>query len=184
MATFFESSGEFAAWLEKYGADATQLVVGFHKKDTKRRSMTWSESVDVALCHGWIDGVRKRIDEHAYQIRFTPRRPHSIWSAINIAKMRVLERDGRMKAAGLQAFANRREDKSKIYSYEQQKKARLAPGDAARFRKHTAAWKFFEAQPPGYRHQMVWRIVSAKRPGTKEARLALLIEACRERRRL
>ncbi|HEY2677700.1 MAG TPA: YdeI/OmpD-associated family protein [Steroidobacteraceae bacterium] len=184
MTTFFETSDEFAAWLEKNGASATDLVVGFHKKGSKRRSMSWSESVDAALCHGWIDGVRKRINEHAYQIRFTPRRPHSIWSAINIAKMDVLKRQGRMRAEGLKAFANRREEKSKIYSYEQQKKAQLAAADEARFRKFKAAWKFFEAQPPGYRQLVVWRIVSAKRPETKEARLAALIEACRERRRL
>ena len=184
MSKFFETSDDFAAWLEKHGADEKDLVVGFHKKASKRRCMSWSESVDVALCHGWIDGVRKRIDEHAYQIRFTPRRPHSIWSAINIAKMQVLKRDGRMKESGLSAFANRREEKSKIYSYEQQKTARLAAADAARFRKFKAAWKFFEAQPPSYRQQVVWRIISAKRPETKEARLVALIAACREQRRL
>jgi uncharacterized protein YdeI (YjbR/CyaY-like superfamily) len=184
VITFFETSDDFAAWLGKYGADAKDLIVGFHKKGSKRPSMSWSESVDVALCHGWIDGVRKRIDEHSYQIRFTPRRPNSIWSAINIAKMRALQRGGRMQASGLSAFANRREEKSRIYSYEQQKKARLAAGDEARLRRHKAAWKFFEAQPPSYRQLVVWRIVSAKRPETKEARLAALIEACRERRRL
>lgn len=145
MTTFFETFDDFAAWLEKHGADAQDLVVGFYKKHSTRPSMSWSESVDVALCHGWIDGVRKRIDEHAYQIRFTPRRPHSIWSAINIAKMEVLKRQGRMRARGLRAFANRREEKSKIYSYEQQRQARLAAGDEARLRKIKAAWRFFEA---------------------------------------
>jgi uncharacterized protein YdeI (YjbR/CyaY-like superfamily) len=146
--------------------------------------MSWSESVDAALCFGWIDGVRKRIDEHSYQIRFTPRKPHSIWSAINIAKVRVLERQGRMTAAGLIAFANRSERRSKVYSYEQQKQARLAPEDESRLRKTKAAWKFFEEQPRSYRQRMVWRIVSAKRPETRKSRLAALIQACRERRRL
>ena len=184
MTIFFETADDFASWLETHGAAAKELVVGFHKTGSKRRCMSWSESVDAALCFGWIDGVRKRIDEHSYQIRFTPRRPHSIWSAINIAKMRSLKRQGRMRASGLAAFANRRTERSKIYSYEQQKQARLAPGDEARLRKSKTAWKFFEEQPRSYRQLVVWRIVSAKRPETHESRLAALIQACRERRRL
>jgi uncharacterized protein YdeI (YjbR/CyaY-like superfamily) len=128
--------------------------------------------------------VRKRIDEHSYQIRFTPRKPHSIWSAINIAKVRVLKRQGRMKTAGLTAFANRNVQRSKIYSYEQQKQAQLAPDDEVRFRKSKAAWKYFEEQPRSYRQRFVWRIVSAKRPETRESRLAALIQACRGRRQL
>ncbi|HEY2144983.1 MAG TPA: YdeI/OmpD-associated family protein, partial [Steroidobacteraceae bacterium] len=184
MATFFEAADDFAAWLEQHGAGAKDLTVGFHKKGSRRASMSWSESVDAALCFGWIDGVRKRIDEHSYQIRFSPRMPHSIWSAINIAKVRVLKRQGRMQASGLAAFANRREERSKIYSYEQQKRARLAPGHEARLRKSQAVWKFFEAQPQSYRQLVVWRIVSAKRPATQESRLAALIKACREQRRL
>jgi len=184
VTIFFETADEFAAWLENHGAGAEELVVGFHKKGSRRPSMSWSESVDAALCFGWIDGARKRIDEHSYQIRFTPRRPLSIWSAINIAKMRVLKRQGRMKAPGMAAFANRRAEKSKIYSYEQQKQATLAPPHEARFRKSKAAWKFFEAQPRSYRQLVVWRIVSAKRPETKESRLMALIEACSDGRRL
>jgi uncharacterized protein YdeI (YjbR/CyaY-like superfamily) len=180
--TFFETADGFETWLEKHGAAAKELVVGFHKTGSGRRCMSWSESVDAALCFGWIDGVRKRIDEHSYQIRFTPRKPQSIWSAINIAKVRVLKRQGRMKAAGLSAFANRSERRSKIYSYEQQKQAQLAPGDEALFRKSKTAWKFFEEQPRSYRQRMVWRILSAKRPKTAESRLAALIQACRERR--
>ncbi len=184
MTIFFETADDFSAWLEKHGAGTQELVVGFHKRRSGRRCMSWSESVDAALCFGWIDGVRRRIDEHSYQIRFTPRKPHSIWSAINIAKMRVLKRQGRMKEAGLMAFANRSERRSKIYSYEQQKQAQLAPEDEARFRKSKAAWKYFEEQPRSYRQRFVWRIVSAKRPETRESRLAALIQACRERRRL
>jgi uncharacterized protein YdeI (YjbR/CyaY-like superfamily) len=184
VTIFFETADDFSAWLEKHGAGTQELVVGFHKRRSGRRCMSWSESVDAALCFGWIDGVRRRIDEHSYQIRFTPRKPHSIWSAINIAKMLVLKRQGRMKEAGLMAFANRSERRSKIYSYEQQKQAQLAPEDEARFRKSKAAWKYFEEQPRSYRQRFVWRIVSAKRPETRESRLAALIQACRERRRL
>jgi uncharacterized protein YdeI (YjbR/CyaY-like superfamily) len=184
MATFFETADEFAAWLERHGASKTEFVVGYYKRGSKRPSMKWAESVDAALCFGWIDGVRKRIDEHSYQIRFTPRKPTSIWSSINIDRARILRREGKMREAGLKAYSHRREDKSRIYSYEQQKTAALGRGDELRFRKSIAAWKFFEAQPPGYRQLVVWRIVSAKRPETRERRLADLIKACQERRRL
>ena len=184
MATFFEAADRFAAWLEKHGGTKTELVVGYHKRGSRRPSMTWAESVDAALCFGWIDGVRKRIDEYAYQIRFTPRKTTSIWSRINIERVSVLSREGRMRAAGLKAFAHRREHKSKIYSYEQRKIAALDPAAEARFRKAKTAWKFFAAQPPGYRQQVIWRIVSAKRPETRERRLQDLILASKEKRRL
>jgi uncharacterized protein YdeI (YjbR/CyaY-like superfamily) len=184
MATFFETADEFLAWLEKHGAAKSELIVGYYKRGTKRGTMSWPESVDAALCHGWIDGVRKRIDEHTYQIRFTPRKPHSIWSAINVERVHVLKAAGRMREPGLHAYSHRREEKSKIYSYEQKTAAMLDPGDEARFRKAKAAWKFFEAQPAGYRQLVIWRIVSAKRPETRERRLAALIEASQEQRRL
>jgi uncharacterized protein YdeI (YjbR/CyaY-like superfamily) len=184
VPTFFETADEFSAWLEKHGAVKSNLIVGYHKRATKRGTMTWQESVDAALCHGWIDGVRRRIDEHSYQIRFTPRKPQSIWSAINVERVRVLEAAGRMREAGLKAYSHRREERSKIYSYEQQKAAKLDPSDEARFRKAKAAWKFFEAQPPGYRRLVIWRIVSAKRPETRERRVTALIKASQEQRRL
>lgn len=184
MATFFATADEFAAWLEKHGAERTEFVVGYFKRQSKRPSMTWAESVDAALCFGWIDGMRKRIDEHSYQIRFTPRKPTSIWSRINIDRARVLRREGKMREAGLKAYSHRREVKSRIYSYEQQKTAVLERGDELRFRKFKSAWKFFEAQPPGYRQLVIWRIVSARRPQTRERRLAALIKASQERRRL
>jgi uncharacterized protein YdeI (YjbR/CyaY-like superfamily) len=110
---------------------------------------------------GWIDAVRTRLDDDAYKIRFTPRKPTSTWSAINIERVRVLRAEGRMTDAGLRAFAQRREAKSKIYAYEQAEAAALSPLEEAQFRKNKVAWTFFEAQPPGYRHQMIWRIVSA-----------------------
>jgi uncharacterized protein YdeI (YjbR/CyaY-like superfamily) len=184
MATFFATVDEFAAWLKKHGAAKTEFVVGYYKRGSKRPSMTWAESVDAALCHGWIDGVRKRIDEYSYQIRFTPRKATSIWSRINIDRARILQREGKMREAGLKAFSHRREDKSRIYSYEQQKTAALDPVSEARFRKVKTAWKFLEAQPPSYRQLVIWRIVSAKRPETRERRLTDLIKASHERRRL
>jgi uncharacterized protein YdeI (YjbR/CyaY-like superfamily) len=184
MATFFASVDQFAAWLERHGAAKTEFVVGYFKRGSKRPSMTWAESVDAALCFGWIDGVRKRIDEHSYQIRFTPRKTTSIWSRINIERALILEREGKMREAGLKAYSHRREDKSRIYSYEQQKTAALGRADELRFKKSKAAWKFFQAQPPGYRHLVIWRIVSAKRPETRERRLAALIKASEEQRRL
>ena len=184
MATFFATADDFAAWLEQHGAAKNEFVVGYYKRGSKRPSMTWAESVDAALCHGWIDGVRKRIDGHSYQIRFTPRKTTSIWSRINIERARVLKREGKMREAGLKAYSHRREDKSRIYSYEQRKTAALDRADELRFRKAKTAWKFFEAQPPGYRHQVIWRIVSAKRPETRERRLADLIKASQEQRRV
>jgi len=116
---FFDSSQAFRAWLASVSGSAREVLVGFHKRGTGLPSMTWPESVDEALCFGWIDGVRKRIDDARYQIRFTPRKPGSIWSLINIDRVRVLTKEGRMTPAGLTAFAQRAEKKLGIYSYEQ-----------------------------------------------------------------
>ena len=184
MPTFFATPAHFRAWFAQHAATQTELIVGFYKRDAGKPSITWPESVDEALCVGWIDGVRKRIDDEAYMIRFTPRKPTSTWSAINIERVRVLTEEGRMTEAGLKAFALRREAKSKIYAYEQAETATLTPQEEKLFRKNKAAWKFFEAQPPGYRHQMLWRIVSAKREATRAARLAKLVEASQNGLRL
>ncbi len=181
---FFTGPAEFRAWLHAHAATASELLVGFHKRHTGAPSLTWPESVDEALCVGWIDGVRKRIDDERYQIRFTPRKPGSTWSAINIERVQVLIAAGRMQPAGLAAFALRQEAKSRIYSYEQRQAAELDAAQRKAFKQHKAAWAFFEQQPPGYRQQMIWRIVSAKQPATRERRLQLLIEACRDKRRL
>jgi uncharacterized protein YdeI (YjbR/CyaY-like superfamily) len=181
---FFKSPSAFRAWLERNAAEATELIVGFHKTASGKASITWSEAVDEALCFGWIDGVRKRVDEHSYQIRFTPRKPASNWSAINIEKVRVLTEQGRMTPDGHAAFARRRDDTSRTYSYEQRKRAKLTPVAEARFRKQRAAWSFFAAQAPSYRQVMTWWIVSAKKETTREQRLARLIEASLDRRRL
>ena len=177
MLTFFKTPAEFRAWLARHGAVESELVVGFYKRESGRPSMTWSESVDEALCFGWIDGVRTRIDEHSYKIRFSPRKPTSIWSAINVEKVRVLQAAGRMTKAGLDAFARRSEERSRAYSYEQTKRAVLEPAQEAKFKKNKKAWKFFEAQPPSYRRMAAWYVVSAKRPETRQIRLTKVIQA-------
>ena len=180
---FFATSREFRAWLEKHHASANELVVGFHKVGSGKPSMTWSESVDQALCFGWIDGVRKRIDDESYQIRFTPRKKGGNWSAINIDKVEQLTHDGLMHPAGLKAFEGREEAKSRIYSYEN-RPIDFPPEIEKEFRKHRKAWSFFETQPPGYRKQMIYRVLSAKREETRASRLAKLIDASAKGQRL
>ncbi|WP_306590352.1 YdeI family protein [Geothrix sp. 21YS21S-4] len=184
MPIFFETPAAFRAWLEAHGATASEVIVGFHTRKSGRPSLTWPESVDEALCFGWIDGVRKNLDEDSYQIRFTPRKATSIWSAVNLERVRVLQAEGRMTKAGLEAHARRRETASKVYSYEQAEEASLDPQEDVLFRKHEAAWRFFQAQPPGYRRRALWWIVSAKRPETRRSRLGKLIAASEEGRRL
>ena len=181
---FFATAAAFRRWLQTNAASATELLVGFHKVDSGKPSLTWPESVDEALCFGWIDGVRKRIDDTAYTIRFTPRKATSNWSAINIAKFKRLQADGRMTPAGELAFAHRTDAKSAIYSYEQAQVSQLSAAETRGFRRNKAAWAFFEAAPPGYRQQMLHRITSAKRAETRAARLAKLIDASAEGRRL
>jgi uncharacterized protein YdeI (YjbR/CyaY-like superfamily) len=182
-AGFFPTPRDFRAWLKTNHARADELLVGFHKKDSGRPSMTWPESVDEALCFGWIDGVRRRIDEVSYTIRFTPRRKGSTWSAINIRRVAVLTEAGRMHAAGLAAFAKRSEKKSAVYSYEQRHEARLGPLHEKAFKARNAAWAFFSAQPPGYRQVAIYWVVSAKRDETRRTRLGkLMIESAAGRR--
>ena len=184
MTIFFPSPAGFRDWLERHSGEVSELIVGFHKKASSTPSITWQESVDEALCVGWIDGVRNRIDENTYQIRFTPRKPTSTWSAINIARVADLTKQGRMQPAGLAAFAHRSEAKSRTYAYEQASHAALPPADEARFRQKKTAWNFFEAQPPGYRKLVIWRIVSAKQEATRQKRLTQLIEASQNGQRL
>ncbi len=181
---FFATPADFRRWLAAHAADATELLVGFHKIGSGRPSMSWSESVDEALCFGWIDGVRKRIDEASYSIRFTPRKPGSIWSAINIAKVERLQAAGRMAPAGTAAFALRTGARSRVYSYEQDAPAELSPSELRTFKRDKAAWRYFENAPPGYRQQMLHRICQAKRPETRAARLDKLIAASAAGQRL
>lgn len=183
-ATFFESAAAFGAWLEAHAATATELLVGYHKVGTGRPSLTWSESVDEALCVGWIDGVRRRIDEHAYSIRFTPRRPGSIWSAINTAKVEQLRAQGRMRPAGERAFAQRTVARSVVYAYEQDAPAGFSAAELRAFRRDKAAWRFFEATPPGYRKVVTHWVTGAKKAQTRASRLARLIEASAAGQRL
>ena len=181
---FFPTATAFGDWLEAHAATATELLVGFHKVGSDRPSMSWSESVDEALCFGWIDGVRKRVDDASYTIRFTPRKAGSIWSAINIAKIERLQAEGRMTPAGIAAFERRTDERSKIYSYEQEAPAELSPAEVRAFKRNRAAWRYFENAPPGYRQQMLHRICHAKRPETRAARLDKLIAASAAGRRL
>jgi uncharacterized protein YdeI (YjbR/CyaY-like superfamily) len=180
---FFRTPSSFRAWLAKHHATTSELLVGFHKKGSGTPSMTWPESVDEALCYGWIDGVRKRIDDVSYTIRFSPRRTISTWSAINIARAKELEAEGRMERAGLAAFARRGENRSGIYAYEQ-RSAELPDPYAKILKKDKTARAFFEAQPPSYRKLMCFWIVSAKQEETRMKRLDRLIVASAGRKRL
>lgn len=184
MPTFFKTAAAFRAWLHKHAASKSELVVGFYKKDSGHPSITWPESVDEALCVGWIDGVRKGIDAVSYQIRFTPRKATSIWSAVNIRRVAVLTTEGRMTAAGIAAFEKRSEAKSRTYAYEQAAEATLTPAAEKQFKDNPAAWQHFMAQPPGYRQKLLWWIISAKQQATRDKRLAQLIEASQQGKRL
>ena len=170
---FFANPAAWRRWLDAHHASATELWVGFHKRATGRPSLTWPEAVDQALCYGWIDGIRRRIDDERYAIRFTPRRKGSVWSVVNLRRVAELSAAGLMRPAGLAAHAGVRE--SRIYSYEQRKAASFPPAMARRFRSAAEAWRFFQAQPPSYRQPATWWVVSAKKPETRERRLATLI---------
>ena len=180
---FFKTPTAFRKWLSANYAKAKELWVGFYKKNSGKTSIDWPESVDEALCFGWIDGIRKSVDEESYKIRFTPRKPGSVWSTINIRNVERLIKEKRMQAAGLKAYELRKEYRSGIYSYEQ-RSAELVEPYAGQFKKNKAAWKFFAAQPPGYRKMMNWFIVSAKQEETRLKRLARLIEASENGNRL
>ena len=148
---YFSSPDEFRAWLEQHHDSAGEVWLGYWKKHTGKPSLTWSQAVDEALCFGWIDGVLRRVDDERHVQRFTPRKPASNWSAVNIAKVEQLRAEGRMRPAGEAAFALRREDKSGVYSYEQRDQAAFEPDQEQRFRADAAAWEFWSACPPGYR---------------------------------
>jgi len=172
---FFKTPADFCKWLEKNHASVPEQWVGFYKKGSGHPSITWPESVDQALCFGWIDGIRKSIDEVSYKIRFTPRRKGSIWSSVNIKRVEDLSKQGLMKPAGLKAYEARKEHKSGIYAYEQTS-AELPASYEKRLKQNKAAWEFFCAQPAWYRKQAFWRVVSAKQEETRLKRLEKLIE--------
>jgi uncharacterized protein YdeI (YjbR/CyaY-like superfamily) len=175
--TFFATPARFRAWLARNGDKVAVLNVGFYKVGTGRPSITWPESVDEALCYGWIDGVRRRIDDDAYQVRFSPRRKGSVWSAINIGRAQELIAAGRMRPQGLRAYEQRVERRSRIYSYEAGRTAELTDEELRRFRRNKQAWRWFERQAPGHRRLMLHWIASAKQPETRARRLARLIES-------
>jgi uncharacterized protein YdeI (YjbR/CyaY-like superfamily) len=172
---FFATPGDFRAWLEQHHESETELLVGFYRVSTGRPSITWPESVDEALCFGWIDGVRRSRDADSYTIRFTPRKAASIWSAVNVARVEELTARGRMRPAGLAAFGRRTAKRSSVYSYEQADPEGLAEDEEARFRAERTAWDFFTAQAPSYRKVVTHWVTSAKRPETRQRRLAALI---------
>jgi uncharacterized protein YdeI (YjbR/CyaY-like superfamily) len=174
---FFAAAADFRAWLEGHHDRAKELYVGFYKADTGKPSLTWDESVDEALCFGWIDGVRKRIDEERYMIRFTPRRPGSKWSRKNVASVARLRREGKMRPAGLAAYeTGGAGGEPPGYSFEREEPPELDPAQRQLFQEQAAAWAFFRDQPPGYRRIVTHWVVSAKREGTRQRRLGRLIE--------
>ena len=180
--TYFKSAAEFRAWLELHHAKATELWVGFYKKDSCKGGITYAEALDEALCFGWIDGVRKRVDELSYTNRFSPRKARSIWSVVNTRRVEQLRELGRMTEGGLNAFAKRDPARSGVYSFE-----RATAFDARtekKFKSNKQAWTFFQAQPPGYQRLAKHWIMSAKRDETRLSRLERLITASAKELRL
>lgn len=176
--TYFATPADFRAWFAGHAATSTELLVGFMKRGTGQPSITWPESVDEALCFGWIDGVRRRIDDERYTIRFTPRKASSHWSAVNIARMAVLQAEGRMTPAGLAAFERRTEARSRQASYEQLVEPELAADELRQFKRNKAAWAYFQARAASYRRKLVWWVVKARQPATRVRRMARVIQAC------
>jgi uncharacterized protein YdeI (YjbR/CyaY-like superfamily) len=173
--TFFATPAAFRAWLERHHETAKELLVGFYKTNSGKPSITWPQSVDEALCFGWIDGVRKSLGAEAYTIRFTPRKPRSIWSAINVDKVAQLKKLGKMRPAGLRAFSLRTEERTGVYSFERNRAAELTPEQGRALSKNRKAAAFFEAQAPWYRRAAIHWVISAKREETRERRLQQLI---------
>jgi len=174
---FFDSQSAFRAWLERYHVKEAELLVGFRKKSSGKKSISYQEALDEALCVGWIDGVRKSLDASSYTIRFTPRKANSIWSLKNVRHVERLKQMGLMKEAGLQAFAQREEIRTGIYSFENAPRE-LSDSYLRRFRRDKKAWQFFESQPPFFRRTAVFWVMSAKKVETQARRLEQLVEAC------
>src|SRR5215470_1251736 len=172
---FFPTPADFRKWLEQNHATETEVAVGFYKRDSGKASITWPESVDAALCYGWIDGVRHSIDDVSYRIHFTPRKATSTWSAINVKRVAELAQLGLMRAAGIKAFEARKGDKTGIYAYEQRQNAKLTPQFEKQFRTNRKAWDFFRSQPPWYQRTASYWVISAKQEATRKKRLAELI---------
>ena len=178
--TFFTTPPEFRKWLRKHHASAAHLLVGFYKTSSGAPSITWPESVDEALCFGWIDGVRTRIDDVSYTIRFTPRKASSVWSSVNMRRAQSLIKAKRMMPAGRKAFDARRANKSGVYSYEK-RPDRLIEPYAGMLAKNPAANEFFASQAPSYQRAAIWWVISAKQEDTRLRRARTLIELCAKR---
>jgi len=172
---FFATPAAWRRWLERHHATAKELWVGFWKRATGKPSITWPESVDEALCFGWIDGLRRSHDADSYVIRFSPRRPDSIWSQVNIRKVAVLKRQGRMRPPGLEAFTGRDLKKARLYSFEQRRTAKLSGTYLKAFKANAAAWHYFQTRPPWYRRTASFWVMDAKKEETRQKRLAALI---------
>lgn len=180
---FFVSAAEWRNWLEAHHQTDSECLVGFIKASTGAANMSWSDSVDEALCFGWIDGVRRRIDDRSYSIRFTPRKPGSIWSAVNVAKIGQLAAAGRVMPAGERAFGKRAEHKTAIYSYEREA-AEFSEVEGEQFRANEPAWTFFSSQAAWYRRTATHWVLGAKREQTRIRRFAQLVEDSEQGRRL
>ena len=180
---FFENAAAFRRWLKTHHKSKTEVWLGFYRAATGKGGITYKQSVDEALCYGWIDGVRRSRDAESYVQRFTPRTATSYWSAVNTGRAHELIAEGRMRPAGQAAFDRRDAAATARYSFEREA-AELSPSELARFRKHSEAWSYFESQAPWYRRAAVHWVVSAKRAETRERRLAALIDDSAEGRRI
>ena len=177
---FFKNQKELRKWFEKNQDKEKEIIVGFYKKDSGKANFTWSQSVDQALCFGWIDGIRKSIDEDSYMIRFTPRNPKSNWSTVNIKKINELTKLGLMHPAGIEVFKKREEKRSEIYSFEQNK-VKLSKTYELKFKSNKKAWKFFQSLPPSTKKPSIWWVISAKKEETQIKRLDTLIKSSEEK---
>ena len=177
--SFFKTPADFRNWLQQNHDQKTELLVGFYKMGSGKPSITWPQSVDEALCFGWIDGVRRFVDAESYSIRFTPRKAKSIWSAVNIKKIEELTARGLMQPAGLAAYAKREESRSRVYSFENEEQV-LKPEYEELFKANEQAWAFFKAQAPWYKKVSLHRVMTAKQEKTRLSRLTALIKACEE----
>ena len=181
--TFFKSQSEFRSWLKRNHNKADELWVGLYKKETGVPGISYQEALDEALCFGWIDGVRKSIDENRWVIRFTRRKPHSVWSAVNIRRVGELTKIGRMEAPGLRTFEERDPKKAQRYSYENRPE-KLDEAYEQKFSANSRAWEFFQAQPPSYKRTAIFWVMAAKKEETRLTRLAKLIEDSQSGKRL
>ena len=180
---FFKTPAEFRDWLLKNHDSKSELLTGFHKKDSGKKSITYPEALDEALCFGWIDGVRRNLDKTSYTIRFTPRKPKSIWSLINVNHVARLKKEDRMQPSGLAAFALREDKRTGIYSFENRPKE-LSPEYQRKFKANQKAWEFFKAQPPYITKTSAFYVMSAKNEETRLRRLDRLIDASAKGERL